>query len=128
MSNPPEAEPCNVCGGDGTIENAWGQIAKCPSCHGNGRRQISTGFHDVTKTKPSHHTQSNVRGQPAAKQTTPTTPSGMALAAEIERSTTLSAERKKQLTLEVYEHESTHGLVTKTFLRKMRKSAGLNTA
>ncbi len=27
-----DQEPCATCGGDGRIENAWGQRATCPSC------------------------------------------------------------------------------------------------
>lgn len=125
MNQPPQVEPCGVCGGDGHIDNAWGQRAKCPSCHGNGKRRVDTGFHDVTKTKPSHHQPSNRIGAPAApKETKPTTPMGILLMNEVEK-TSLSAEAKAKLVLEIYEHEASHGQVTKTFVKKLRKSAGI---
>jgi hypothetical protein len=113
-------EPCGVCGGDGHIENAWGQHAKCPSCHGSGKRRIDTGFHDVTKTKPSHHQQSN-RAPVAEKQTWPSTADGDKLAKEIRDAASLSADTKARLTREIIDHEATHGLCTKTFLKKIRK-------
>ena len=52
-----DGDPCRTCGGDGRIDNALGGTsARCPSCHGTGRRaELTPGFHDVTKTKPSHH-------------------------------------------------------------------------
>ncbi len=97
-----EPEPCNVCGGDGRIDNAWGQVAKCPSCHGSGKRREDTGFRDVTKTKESHHR--NTNRQPVA-----------------EKQTWLSQEAKTKLTREIIDHESTHGQCTQTFLKKLRK-------
>jgi hypothetical protein len=117
---PNVAELCGVCGGDGRIENAWGQVAKCPSCHGSGRRRADTGFHDVTKTKPSHHQQSN-RAPVAQKQTWPATPEGALLATEIRDAAGLSPEAKTRLTREIIEHEATHGHCTKTFLKKIRR-------
>ncbi len=117
---PREAELCGVCGGDGRLANAWGQVAKCPSCHGGGRRQENTGFHDVTKTKPSHHLQSN-RAPVAQKQIWPSTPVGDLLAKEIRDSAALSADAKAKLTREVIDHEATHGQCTQTFLKKVRK-------
>jgi hypothetical protein len=111
---------CGVCGGDGRIENAWGQVAKCPSCHGSGRRAEDTGFRDVTKTKPSHHQQSN-RAPVAEKQTWPSTPIGDQLAKEIQAAPNLSADTKARLTREIIDHEATHGQVTKTFQKKIRK-------
>lgn len=119
-SGPRDPELCGVCGGDGRLENAWGQVAKCPSCHGNGRRREDTGFHDVTKTKPSHHQQSN-RAPVAAKQVWPTTPQGDLLAKEIRDAPGLSADTKAKLTREIIDHEAEHGLCTKTFLKKIRK-------
>jgi hypothetical protein len=115
-----ESELCRVCGGDGQIENAWGQIAKCPSCHGNGRRVEDTGFHDVTKTKPSHHLQSN-RAPVVAKQIWPSTAAGDALAKEVRDATGISADLKAQITREIIEHEASHGQCTKTFVKKVRK-------
>jgi len=117
-------EPCGVCGGDGHIENAWGQRAKCPSCHGSGKRRVDTGFHDVTKTKESHHRPTNRAGV-VEKQTWPTSPAGAALAAQIKASTTLTDANKERLTREIIDHESTHGQPTKTFLKKLRKETGL---
>ena len=125
MNKAPEIELCGVCGGDGHIENAWGQRAKCPSCHGNGRRRVDTGFHDVTKTKASHHQNTNKVGAVVVKETRASTPIGMQLTAEVEKSTSLNAAAKEKLILEIYEHEASHGLITKTFIKKLRKSAGL---
>jgi hypothetical protein len=118
-----EPNVCGVCGGDGRIENAWGQVAKCPSCHGSGRRQDDTGFRDVTKTKESHHRPTN-RAPVAEKQTWPTTPIGGVLATEIKNSATLTADTKAKLTREIIDHEATHGQVTKTFVKKIRKQIG----
>src|SRR5262245_34984919 len=117
---PRDIELCGVCGGDGRLENAWGQVAKCPSCHGSGRRREDTGFRDVTKTKPSHHQQSN-RAPVVEKQTWPTSPEGGLLAKEIRDAAGLSPDAKARLTREIIDHEATHGLCTKTFLKKMRK-------
>lgn len=114
-----EAELCGVCGGDGRIENSWGQVAKCPSCHGSGRRREDTGFHDVTKTKESHHRPTN-RAAVVEKQTWPTSPDGMKLAAEV-RDSTLPAETKARLTREIIDHEAQHPQCTQTFLKKVRK-------
>lgn len=122
--NHPEPELCNVCGGDGRIDNAWGQVAKCPSCHGSGKRRVDTGFRDVTKTKESHHRPTNRAATPE-KQTWPTTPDGIQLATQIRDASTLSAETKERLTREIIEHEATHGTVTKTFIKKLRKQTGL---
>lgn len=119
----PEPEPCGVCGGDGHIENAWGQRAKCPSCHGSGKRRVDTGFHDVTKTKESHHRPTNRTGA-VEKQTWPSSPTGIALATQIKASSLADAV-KERLTREIIEHENTHGQPTKTFLKKIRKENGL---
>ncbi|MBX3230251.1 MAG: molecular chaperone DnaJ [Labilithrix sp.] len=124
MNKPQEIELCGVCGGDGTIDNAWGQRAKCPSCHGNGKRRVDTGFHDVTKTKPSHHGVPTNRQGVVVKETKPTTPMGILLMNEVEK-TALSADAKAKLVLEIYEHEASHGQVTKTFVKKLRKGAGI---
>jgi DnaJ-class molecular chaperone len=124
MQQRTEPEPCNVCGGDGRINNAWGQVAKCPSCHGSGRRQQDTGFHDVTKTKSAHHQNTN-KAAVVEKQTWPTTPAGVMLATQIRDASALNAETKTRLTREIIDHEATHGLVTKTFIKKIRKQTGL---
>jgi hypothetical protein len=115
-----DADRCGVCGGDGRLENAWGQVAKCPSCHGNGRRREDTGFHDVTKTKESHHRQTN-RAAVVEKQTWPTSVLGVQLATEIKNSTALKDDVKARLTRDIIDHEATHGQCTKTFVRKIRK-------
>jgi hypothetical protein len=115
------AELCGVCGGDGRLQNAWGQVAKCPSCHGSGRRREDTGFHDVTKTKAAHHQPSNRAPVVVEKPTWPVTPAGALLAQEIRDAAGLSADAKARLTREIIDHEATHGQCTKTFLRKMRK-------
>jgi hypothetical protein len=113
-------EPCRTCGGDGRLTNSFGSIATCPSCHGSGRRAEDTGFHDVTKTKPSHYRRSNV-APVAEKQQWPSTPGGVQLATEVKASTTLSQATKDKLTREIIEHESAHGSCTQTFAKKVRK-------
>ena len=117
-----ESESCRMCGGDGRIGNALGgSTAKCPSCHGSGyRAESAPRFHDVTKTKPSHHRP--VVAPPAGPRV-PVTPEGAQLAAEVTASATLSADAKARLVAEIVSHESTHGRCTKTFLKKMRKQA-----
>lgn len=113
-------EPCGVCGGDGRLENAWGQVAKCPACGGSGKKRPDLGFHDVTKTKPSHHQQSN-RAPVVEKQVWPSTAAGDLLAKEIRDAPGLSADTKSRLTREIIDHEASHGQCTKTFLKKVRK-------
>ena len=115
-------EVCRLCGGDGRIGNALGRSsATCPSCHGSGRRtDTSAGFHDVTKTKPSHYrstvaTPTGPRG--------PATPEGAQLALEVSASTVLAEDAKARLLAEIVNHESTHGRCTKTFIKKVRKQA-----
>ncbi len=126
MAKGPKAEDaCGVCGGDGRIENSFsGSSARCPSCHGTGRRMEDTGFRDVTKTKLSHHQASN-RAPVVEKQTWPSTPAGAKLATQIRDATSLSADTKARFTREIIDHESSHGQCTQTFLKKMRKQAGL---
>src|SRR5271169_2168703 len=112
-------ESCGICGGDGLIQNSFGGSAKtCPGCHGSGRRSEDTGFRDVTKTK-GPYTQpaapsSGSKAEPA-KPTAPRTADGSKLAVEIRDSTALSSETKIKLIREIIEHESSHGLLTKTF-------------
>src|SRR6185369_7896974 len=81
LEAPMDGDPCRMCGGDGRIENALGgTTARCPSCHGTGRRAEATyGFHDVTKTKPSHHRPA--AAAPAGPRV-PVTPEGIQLAVE----------------------------------------------
>jgi hypothetical protein len=113
-------DTCGLCGGDGRIGNALGgSTATCPGCHGSGRRaEASSGFHDVTKTKPSHH-------RPAAPAPSgprvPVTAEGVQLAREVSASATLAEDAKARLVAEIVNHESTHGRCTKTFLKKVRK-------
>ena len=119
-----EGESCRLCGGDGRIGNALGgSSAKCPSCHGSGRRaEMSPGFHDVTKTKPSHY-------RPAvevpAGPKSPTTPEGVQLALEVKASAVLAEDAKTRLLAEIMNHESTHGRCTRTFIKKVRKQTRL---
>ena len=109
-----------MCGGDGRVGNALGgSSAKCPSCHGSGRRaESSSGFHDVTKTKPSHYRAAAVA--PAGPKV-PVTSEGIQLASEVNASAVLAADAKTRLVAEIANHESTHGRCTKTFLKKVRK-------
>lgn len=113
------ADPCHICGGDGRIANSFGSETKCPSCHGTGRRLEDSGFRDVTKTKPSHHKQSN-KVQAVEKQTWPSTFEGAKLAEEIKGSG-LPTDTKERLTREIIDHEGSHGNCTQTFLKKIRK-------
>lgn len=85
---------------------------------------MDAGFHDVTKTKESHHRPTN-RAAVVEKQTWPTSVEGIALATQIKESAKLSEATKARLTREIIEHESTHGQPTKTFLKKVRKENGL---
>jgi hypothetical protein len=115
-----EHEVCRLCGGDGRIGNTLGgSNAKCPGCHGSGRRADSSyGFHDVTKTKESHHRPA----VPVAKgPKMPTTPEGVRLAAEVSACATLSADAKTRLLAEIMSHEATHARCTETFIKKLRK-------
>jgi len=110
---------CGVCGGDGRIANAFGSHSTCPGCHGSGRHQETSGFRDVTKTKPSHF-QAPAKPGAATGPRVPTTPSGQLLANEIEKSAS-SAALKSKLLRETVDHEDAHGLCTQTFVKKIRK-------
>src|SRR5512138_1627176 len=98
-----EAESCRMCGGDGRVGNAFGgSTARCPSCHGTGRRaEASPMFHDVTKTKPSHY---KAPAQVAAGPKVPVTAQGALLASEVTASL-MSAEAKTRLIAEIVNHE-----------------------
>ena len=110
-------DPCGVCGGDGRITTAH-HSATCPGCHGSGRRAEHVVFHDVTKTKPSHH---HPAGQTkAAKKTRPSTHEGTRLASEIE-ATSLADDVKAKLTQSIIDYEERKGECTKTFSRLVRK-------
>src|SRR5580692_599951 len=93
-------ETCRVCGGDRRIGNSFGLTTTCPSCHGSGQRVETTGFHDVTKTKASHH-RSNVAPAAAAKPHWPTTFEGVQLAKEIRDSATCTEALRGKLLREV---------------------------
>jgi RecJ-like exonuclease len=114
-------ETCGICGGDGRIGNSFGLTTTCPGCHGSGKRSAeSTGMRDVTKTKASHHRATN-RAPVAEKQVWPATFEGGQLATEVRDSATCSSDSKARLIREIIEHEGTHGTVTQTFIKKIRK-------
>ena len=119
-----QSEVCGICGGDGRIGNSFGgSQTTCPGCHGTGRKaDTSSLFRDVTKTKPSHHQAPKQAG--AKGERVPTTFEGTHLAKAVQASTSLSAEAKARLILEIVDHEETHGRCTKTFLKKIRKQTG----
>ena len=79
-----------------------------------------TGFRDVTKTKPSHHTQSN-RAPVVEKKEWPSTPEAIRLATEVKDCQYISSETKAKVTREIIEHETIHGTCTQTFMRKVRR-------
>jgi hypothetical protein len=81
---------------------------------------VDVGFHDVTKTKPSHHRQANTAGG-VAKAQWPVTAEGARLAGEVRDSTTCPAAAKARLIQEIIEYEDKHGQCTQTFLKKVRK-------
>jgi hypothetical protein len=113
-------ESCRVCGGDRRIGNSFGLTTTCPSCHGSGQRVETTGFHDVTKTKASHH-KSNVAPASAAKAQWPGTFEGVQLAKEIRDSATCTEAVRAKLLREVIDFEASHGQCTQTFIKKVRK-------
>jgi RecJ-like exonuclease len=116
-----QPEPCGICGGDGRIANSFsGSDARCPACHGTGRRSVDTGIRDVTKTKPSHHKPAAKPGV-VEKQQGPATFEGTQLANEVMGSAVVSADTKAKLTREIIDHEATHGKCTQTFIKKIRK-------
>jgi hypothetical protein len=113
-------ETCGICGGDGRIGNSFGSTTTCPGCRGSGRKSSDTSlFHDVTKTKPSHHQRSN-KNEPVVKPTWPTTFEGGNLANEV-RDSSSSNETKARLIREIMDYEGTHPQVTQTFTKKIRK-------
>jgi hypothetical protein len=113
-------ESCGVCGGDRRIGNSFGLTTTCPTCHGSGRKVVTTGFHDVTKTKPSHYRSTN-KAEVAEKATWPATFEGGQLAIEVRDSKVCVADVKARLIREIMEHEATHGVCTQTFIKKVRK-------
>jgi len=121
-----DGELCRLCGGDGRIGNSLGgSTATCPGCHGSGRRaEAAYGFHDVTKTKPSHHkpeVAASAAGPKGPKA--PVTAEGAQLALEVSGSAALADDAKQRLLAEIINHESTHGRCTKTFIKKIHKQA-----
>ena len=116
---PLASETCGICGGDGRIGNSFGLTTTCPTCHGSGKRGDATPlFRDVTKTKaPRGPSKAEVK----AKPTWPGTVDGARLATEITESAGCSNDTKARLIREIIEHEASHGLCTKTFLKKIRK-------
>src|SRR5579859_8147636 len=113
-------ESCAVCGGDRRIGNSFGLTTTCPSCHGSGRKAESSGFHDVTKTKPSHYRPKN-KADTSEKPQWPATLEGGRLAGEVRDSHSCSADLKSRLIREIMEHEGSHGVCTQTFIKKVRK-------
>jgi RecJ-like exonuclease len=117
-------ETCSVCGGDGRIGNAFGgSTTTCPACHGTGRRGENVLFRDVTKTKPSHYRQAT-QAREVEKTQWPTTFEGDQLAKAVQASSSLSSDVKDRLVREILEYEGSHGKLTKTFTRKVRKQLG----
>src|SRR5438045_6098488 len=104
-----ETEVCRLCGGDGRIGNALGRsTATCPSCHGSGRRaDTSSGFRDVTKTKPSHYKPAVTEAPKGPRG--PATAEGAQLAREVSESTVLPEDAKVRLLAEIINQENTHG-------------------
>jgi DnaJ-class molecular chaperone len=115
------AETCGVCGGDGRIGNSFGLTTSCPACHGSGKRSSEpSGVRDVTKTKPSHHQQTN-KAAVAEKQVWPITFEGGKLATEVRDSAGSSNDLKAKLIREIMDYEGSHGSCTQTFIKKIRK-------
>jgi hypothetical protein len=79
---------------------------------------MTSGFHDVTKTKPSHYA-------PVSAASTaprgPITSEAVQLSSEVGASLALSADAKTRLLAEILNHELSHGRCTKTFIKKVRK-------
>lgn len=110
-----------ICGGDGRISNSFGRTTLCPGCHGGGRRAADTGFHDVTKTKPSHHLPARKPGEAPKRKDWPSTFEGDKLACEVRDSPHCEEALKTKLVREIVAYEESHGQCTQTFLRKVRK-------
>lgn len=112
-----ELESCPVCGGDGRILTSY-STSSCPACRGSGRRNQNTGFHDVTKTKPSHHHPAAPKD--AVEKNWPSTAQGEQLANEVKRLAVSDADKAK-LTRNIIDYENKKGEITKTFTRLLRK-------
>jgi RecJ-like exonuclease len=113
-------DSCGICGGDGRIQNSFGNETRCPSCHGTGRRSDEGGMRDVTKTKASHHRVAAPKVAVEKGPGGPTTSAGMKLAEEVLASG-ISNDTKTKLVREIAEYESTHGKCTDTFTKKVKK-------
>jgi len=113
-------ESCRICGGDGRIANSFGSETTCPGCHGTGRRADDIGFRDVTKTKPSHYRTQTAKSAAPERDTGPSTHEGAMLAKEVQASP-LSNVSKAKLLREIVEYEGSHGKITETFAKKVRK-------
>ena len=97
-----------------------GSSTTCPGCRGTGRRSNTESlFHDVTKTKPSHHSGAPKAGAPV-KATFPSTYEGVALGNEVKASA-VSEDVKSKLIREIIDYEGSHGKCTQTFSKKIRK-------
>jgi hypothetical protein len=119
-------ESCGVCGGDGRIANSFGLTTSCPGCHGSGRRSTEVkGFHDVTKTKPSHYRDSKA-APVVKKEPWPVTFEGVRLATEVRDSAACSSESKARLIREIIDYEGSHGNCTQTFIKKVRAQVRLS--
>lgn len=112
-----ELETCPVCGGDGRIQTSYSS-SSCPACRGSGRRSQNTGFHDVTKTKPSHHQAAVPKD--AVDKNWPSTAQGVLLAEEVKALAVSDADKAK-LTRNIIDYENQKGEITKTFTRLLRK-------
>jgi DnaJ-class molecular chaperone len=118
-----QGDVCPICGGDGRITNSFGgSSATCPACHGSGRRgEERIGFHDVTKTKPSHYRPRNEPQAAKKRKDWPETPSGARLATEVRESESCEEALKAKLIREIIEYERGHAQMTKTFTKKIRR-------
>ena len=74
----------------------------------------------MTKTKESHHRPTN-RAEVPVKAQFPVTTAGVELATAVRDSTTCTAEVKTRLIHEIMDHEDSHGLCTRTFIKKIRQ-------
>jgi RecJ-like exonuclease len=118
-----EGDTCPICGGDGRISNAFaGSTTTCPACHGTGRRSEQRAvFHDVTKTKPSHHLPSSTVQAANKSKDWPETFRGVQLATEVRDSSSCEEKLKAKLIREIVDYERSHAEVTQTFIKKVRK-------
>ena len=115
-----EGDSCLICAGEGRIAGPWGRSTVCPGCNGSGRRRgIDDFVRDLAASNPSRHGQTAKGG--AEKQTWPSTAEGSQLATEVRDCSTCPEETKTRLVREIIEYEGSHGRITKTFSRKVRK-------